>query len=115
VPQALGAFRTFSFRLIDAADCSILSVKRCLKNLILEAKVVVKYSNLSQRAWQYITRANNVNRPSAYGERRGEARRSEERFLARITSLRSCIHHQISSIYMAILMTTIFFKLYINV
>ena len=50
MPQALwgGAFRTFSFCLIDARDCSILSVMRCLKNLILEGKVVVKYSNCNK-------------------------------------------------------------------
>jgi hypothetical protein len=45
VPQALEVFGTFSFCLIDATDYSILSAMRCLKNLILEAKVVVMYSN----------------------------------------------------------------------
>jgi hypothetical protein len=44
-PRHWGAFRTFLICLIDAADCSILSVMRCLKNWILELKVVVSYSN----------------------------------------------------------------------
>ena len=45
MPRAFEVFSTFSFCLIDASACSILCVMRRLKNLILEAKVVVMYSN----------------------------------------------------------------------
>jgi len=92
VPQALEAFTTFSFCLIDAADCSILSVMRCLKkNLILEAKVVVKYSNCHKEPGSTLQEQTMLT--DHLHMETGEARRGKARFLARLTSLRFFTHH----------------------
>jgi hypothetical protein len=54
VPQALEAFRSFSFCLIDAADYSILSAMRCLKKLDSKGKGSRYVFKLSYSVWPYI-------------------------------------------------------------
>ena len=72
MPRALKDFSTFSFCLIDASTCSILSVMRRLKNLILEAKVVVKYSNCHTELGSTLHEQTHHLHMETGGERRGD-------------------------------------------